>query len=195
MLKRNNRSDDELYELLRGAKDGDKDAFNELWIHEEPEIRRFSRWKARGPVVNDELSLGLSNQVAVVVWRKLPIFQGTSIQEFRRWAKAILEKIVKNIGGRQKRYADLPIEIADDTLTASRKYRDQEDRQRLISMLTENEQIIVKYRFVDCLTPEEITRKFVESGINLNVTAVRKRLSRVTHRLAEIIRREQSIGD
>lgn len=195
MAKQSSLSDDELNDLLRRAKEGVDDAFTDLWIHEEPEIRRLARWKARGPVVNDELSLGLSNRVAEVVWRKLPVFQGVRIQEFRSWAKGILEKIVQNLGGRQRRYAELPIEIADDTQTVSRKFRDKEEQLRLLSMLTEDERLIVSYRFLENRTLDEIVEEYSNRGLPLTDVAVRQRLSRATRRLAEIIRRERSIGD
>ena len=135
-------------------------------------------------IINEEGSLGFSNQVAIVVWRKRSTFQGETVGEFENWVFAILQKVILKANYRRRlKTASIADDPAANEATISRLFRERDFAESLLSKLSSDEAQLIRWFHMEELSVEEIVLLLEKTKLEASASTVRQRLCRARKRM------------
>jgi RNA polymerase sigma-70 factor (ECF subfamily) len=178
MDKLNNEN---LIELVKSAKRGDKNAFSGLYKYYITPIFRFVYFRVRNRVDAEDLT----QSIFLKTWSNLPKYKQRE-NPFSSWLYAIARNTVTDFWKKKK---DWNIsELGENTTKEERKpiddlideERDLEIIKKLMELLSEEQQEVMVLKFIDGLSNKEISKI-----INKKEDAVRQIQSRALKILKE----------
>ena len=168
-----------LNQLVQDWKRGSRTAFDQLWQNVECRLQRVARKMASPRAINEEGSLGFSNQVAIVVWRKRSTFHGETFDEFDNWSFAILQKVILKANCRRRlKTASIADDHAANAATISRLFRERDLAKSLLSKLSSDEAQLIRWFHMEQLSIQEIVGLLEAAKMSVKANTVCQRLRR-----------------
>ncbi len=147
--------DEELGKLIRQALDGNRTAFGEIYDLYAERVYRFIFYR----VNHHETAEDLVAEVFVRVWTKLSGIRGP--EAFPGWLFQIARNLVIDHYRTRKPQVDLSelenvLEYEDNFIDKTNLGFEQKEFLKALKKLSQDQQIVIKFKFIDELTNQEI---------------------------------------
>jgi RNA polymerase sigma-70 factor (ECF subfamily) len=167
--------------LVKSAKDGDKNAFSELYEYYITPIFRFVFFRVRNRLDAEDLT----QNIFLKAWNYLPNYKQKK-DPFSSWLYAIARNTIIDFWRKKKDWSIS--ELGENTIKEEKKSIDDlidEERdlgiiKKLMELLSEDQQEVIVLKFIDGLSGKEISKI-----INKKEDAVRQLQSRALKTLKE----------
>lgn len=157
-------------QLIKNAIDGEASAFGLLYDRYQPKIYRFIYLK----VSHREEAEDLTHQVFLSAWEKIENFQfKENSSYFSGWLYQIARnKIIDHYRTRKNNSDISKIQIIDEKNRPENAFEKNLNIKKVkhaISLLNANEQDVIIMRFVEELSPKEISKALDKSEVSVRI--------------------------
>ncbi len=161
-------------QLIKNAISGEASAFGLLYDRYQPKIYRFIYLK----VSHREEAEDLTHQVFLSAWEKIENFQfKENSSYFSGWLYQIARnKVIDHYRTRKNNLDISKIQVIDEKNRPENTFENNlniKETRQAISLLNPNEQDVIIMRFIEELSPKEISKALGKSEVSIRIIQYR----------------------